>query len=132
MFLEEVDLLVGAAEEHRVASLEAYNCLAAARGIQELLVDEGLRSRMPPAALAHRNLSGLQRQRKNRVGHQCIMKNDVGLAEQPDRAHREEVGCARPGADEMDGAVHCTRPAATVWFVASSMRISAPVARTSS
>ena len=65
------------------------------------------------------------------------MKNNIRLAEQPDRAHREEVRCARPGADEMDGAAcrravttHLTSAAATVWFVASSIRISDPVVRT--
>ena len=60
------------------------------------------------------------------------MENYIGLAEQPGRSHREEVGCARPGADEMDGTAHFTSPAATVWFVASSIRISDPVARTMS
>ena len=58
------------------------------------------------------------------------MKNDIRLAEQPDRTHREEVRCARPGADEMDSAAHFTSPAATVWFVVSSIRISDPVVRT--
>jgi len=43
-----------------------------------------------------------------------------------------KVGCTRPGADEMDGSAHCTSPAATVWFVASSIRMKQPVARTSS
>ena len=67
------------------------------------------------------------------------MKNDIRLAEQPDRTHREEVRCARSGADEMnsapqgqDGAAHFTSPAATVWFVVSSIRISDPVVRTMS
>src|SRR5258705_1635734 len=65
------------------------------------------------------------------------MEHDVCLAEQPDRADREEVWRARSRAHKIDGSRpaglhHCTMPAATVWLVASSMRISAPVACTDS
>jgi hypothetical protein len=126
------DFLVGATEQHRVAALEAHHHLVAPRRVREPLVDEALRGGVPPAALSHRNLSRLGGQPEHLPGDERVVEHHLGLAEQPGSAHREEVGRARPGTHEIDGAAHRTSPAATVWLVVSSMRISAPVARTRS
>src|SRR5205807_8476227 len=80
------------------------------------LVDEALRARVPPAALADGDFFSLD-ERKNPLGNQGIVENNIGLAKQPGRAHGEEVGCPRPGADEIDRSPHCTSPAATLWWV---------------
>src|SRR6185437_14298785 len=45
-----------AAEEHRVAALEAHDHFVFCRSVDEALVDEALRGRMPAAALADRDL----------------------------------------------------------------------------
>src|SRR2546427_11507385 len=128
---QEADLFMGATEQHRVAALEPHHHAVAMGGVGKPLVDEALRARVAAAALADGDLFSLD-ERKDPLGNQGVMEDDIGLAEQPGRAHREEGGCTRPGADEMDSSAHCTSPAATVWFVASSIRMKQPVARTSS
>jgi len=110
---QKANLFMGAAEEHRVAALEPHHHAVVMGSIGEPLVDEALRGRMPPAALADGDLFSLYK-RKDSLGNQSIMENNVRLAEQPGRAHGEEVGCTRPGADEIDSSAHCTSPAATV------------------
>ena len=137
VFIQKGNFLVRAAEQHRIATLEAHHHAMRARGIGEPLVDEALRGRVAPAALAHGDFLCSMRQQKYFFGHQGVVKHDIRLAEQPDRANREEVRSTRSGADEIDrarrgGVRHWTIPAATVWLVASSMRIRAPVARTDS
>jgi hypothetical protein len=44
---------------------------------------------------------------------------------------RKEIRRARAGAHELRGAAHRIIPAATVWPLAASMRMKAPVARSS-
>src|SRR6185503_8440712 len=133
VFPEKRDLLVRATEQHRVAALEAHHGAVAPRGVEQLLVDEVLRGREPPAALAYRDQLRLRGEREDLLGDERVVKDDVRLAEQPGRAQREEFDCARPGADEMDRARgHRSNPAATVRLVASSMRMNEPVACTAS
>ena len=57
------------------------------------------------------------------------MKNCIGALEQPRGTQREQVCRTGPCADEVDRAAHSIIPAATVWFVVSSIRMKAPVAR---
>jgi len=102
-----------AAEQHRVAALQPHHHAVAMGCVGEPLVDEALRGRVAAAALADGDFLSLD-ESKYRLGNQGVMENDVGLAEQPGRAHGEEVGCTRPGADEIDSSAHCTSPAATV------------------
>jgi hypothetical protein len=76
-----------------------------ARGIDEALVDEALRGRMLPAALAHGDTLGVARE-ADRVGmHQRIMENHVGTREHVRGPQRQKVGRTRPGADQVDLAV---------------------------
>ena len=57
------------------------------------------------------------------------MEHDIGPFEQPRSAQRQQV--RRPGsrADEIHSPCHSIIPAATVWLVASSIRMKAPVVR---
>ena len=57
------------------------------------------------------------------------MKNDIGALEQARGAQGEQVRRAGPGADKVDGPAHSIIPAATVWLLASSIRMKAPVLR---
>ena len=41
------------------------------------------------------------------------MENYISLTEQPGRAQGEEVGCARPGADEVHDSFHRRRNSGT-------------------
>ncbi len=89
---------------------------------------EHLRGRVPSAALVDRHGFGAGRERNRFRVHQRVMHDDVRAFEQSRRPQREKVGRAGAGADEVDGAVHRTIPAATVLFVASSIRMKLPVA----
>ena len=72
------NFFVRAAEQHRVAALEAHHHLVLARGVDELLVDERLRGRMPAAALADLYELAFDSKRKNLLRHQRVVENDVG------------------------------------------------------
>ena len=107
----------------------------AARSVDEALVDEALRGRMTAAALADRDELRARGERQNFARHERIVKDDFRGFEQFERANRQKID--RPGtcAHEIDGAAnrfvsidHRTIPAATVSFVASSIRTKLPVA----
>src|SRR5947208_3177570 len=117
---------MGPPEEHRVAALEAYDHVVAPRCIDQALIDEALHSRMQAAALAHEHLLRPRSQRQRFLTNQGIVKNDARLAEHSRCPEGQEIGSAGPCPHEIDGAAHLTNPAATVWFVASSMRIMEP------
>ena len=55
-FLERGDLFLRAAEQHRVAALQAHDDAMAPRRVDQALVDELLRGGVPAAALADRDL----------------------------------------------------------------------------
>ena len=91
---------------------------------------------MLAAALADGDLLGARGERDGVRMHQRVVEHDVGALEQPRRAQRQQVRCARAGADEIDiprrCRVHRDHPRATVSLVASSIRMKLPVARLSS
>ena len=77
---------IGAAEQHRVAAFQAHHHVMFQSGIHDLLVDELLRGRQLPAALAHRNPP---RMRRRIVEHgrldQRVVQHHIGGAEQAAR-----------------------------------------------
>ena len=129
--LERGDLLLRAAEEHRVAALEPDHDGMRLGGIDQSLVDELLCRGMFSAALADRDLLRARGQCDRLRMHQSVMKDDVGLLEQLCRAQGQQVRCTGAGTDEINDAAHATNPPATVLFVVSSMRMKLPVARLS-
>src|SRR5581483_875943 len=129
-FAKRRDLLLRASEERWIAALEANYDAMPARRVHEALVDEALRGGVPAAALADQDLFRARRKREGVRMDERIVEDNVRVAQDAGRAQREEVRRARAGADQVNGPLHLTRPAATVWFVASSMRIIEPVART--
>ena len=74
-----VDFLLGAAEEQRVAPLEAHDDPMLPGGVGQALVDEVLRGRVPAAALADRDLLGARREREDRLRDERVMEHDLGL-----------------------------------------------------
>jgi len=69
------------------------------RGIYQPLVDEALCSRMAAAAFADGNLFRLVRERNRIRMHQCVVKHDIGTAQQLGCAQRQQIGRARSCAD---------------------------------
>ena len=52
---------------------------------------------------AHREPLGARgRERQERLGHELVVGEHVGAAQEPVRAHREQLGIARAGADQVD------------------------------
>ena len=120
---------MSAAEQHRVATLEAHHDVVCRGSVDEPLVDELLRGRLPAAALADGDLHGARRESERIRMHQSIVKDDVGALEQLRRAQGQQIRCAGARADEIDCAGHWIIPAATVLFVVSSSSMKLPVAR---
>ncbi len=108
---ERGDLLLRAAEEHRVAALEAHDDAVLARGVDQALVDELLRGGMPAAALADRDpLRALRRARRCPGCTSASWNTMSAAASSARRAQRQEVRRTRTGADEIDGpGARCTR-----------------------
>ena len=104
---EKRNFLVGAAEQHRVAALEAHHDAIAARGVQQALVDEVLRGRMAPAALAHGDFLRARREGQDLAADQRVVEHTVRLGQQPGGAHGLLVGRAGAGTDQVD--LHAVR-----------------------
>jgi hypothetical protein len=64
---------------------------------------------VPRAALADRHFLGARREREDLLADQRVVQHDVGLAEQPRRSQRQQIGGARAGADQVDRAAHAGR-----------------------
>ena len=104
--LERGDLLLCAAEEHRIAALKPDHDGVRPRGIDESLVDESLRSGMFPATLSDGDLLSAFGEGE-RVGmDERIVENDVGRGEKLGCPQREQVGGAGTSADKIHGVGH--------------------------
>jgi hypothetical protein len=141
-FFQRPQLFVGAPEQHRIAALQTHDDGVLARIVDQLLVDELLRRRQLAAAFAHRDLFRLRAQFQHLGRDQRVMQHHAGGSEQARAAQRDQVLGAGAGADQIDCSESRHRvfpdypkriiPAATVWWVTSSIRMKAPVARMSS
>ncbi len=108
-----VHLLVRAAEQHRVAALEAHDHFVMRGGVDQALVDEALRGGVAAAALADRDLLGARGERERVRMHERVVEDDVGPLEQPRGAQRQQVGGAGTGADQIDLSHAMLRPRGT-------------------
>jgi len=102
--VERIDFLLRTPEQHRVAALQPHDDSVGARGIDQPLVDEPLRSGVPAAALADRNLFRPCREGNDLRIDQRIVEKDVRLLEQARSAKRKEVSRPRTGANEIHRA----------------------------
>src|SRR5688572_9336482 len=89
-------------EQRRVAALQAHHDAISPCRVREPFVNEALSGGMAARALSDRNFFGPWSERQRFRMDERIVENHIGFAEHPDRAHREEVWRARPGADEVD------------------------------
>ena len=96
-------LLEAAAEHEGVAALEPHHPLAGAGAVDEHRVDLLLRRRTAARQLGHVDELDVgaelveQRARRQPVGH-----DDVGRGQRVARRHRDQLGVARPTADQHD------------------------------
>ncbi len=104
MLTQRFDLFATAAEDERVTALEARNAQSPLRVLHEQLVNASLRGVMIAARfLADEHaLRIAARAIEHGVGHESIVKNDVGLLEQLNRTQREQVRIARARADQIN------------------------------
>ena len=119
---ERLEFLATAAEDERVAALEAHDALARARVLDERGVDLLLRHRHAAWRLAGVDAlrvigAGVEQRR----GGEAVVEHDLGLAQRLQAALRHEARIARSRADEPDVAglglrpAHCgSSPVATV------------------
>jgi hypothetical protein len=104
-------LLAAAAEQIRIAAFETYDLAPVAGKTDEQGIDLVLRYGMAFGLLADADPSGPRRdQRQDRVGHQAIIDNDVGLIQQTARLERQQIRISRPGADQVDNRCFGHRP----------------------
>ena len=104
---EHERLLAAAAEHERVAALEAHDALARAGVLEQQAVRVVLRELRALALLADVDELRAGPRVRERLGRdQAVVEDDVGGAEQLDRAHGEQARVAGPGADEVDDAGH--------------------------
>ena len=91
-----------AAQHERIAALQAHHMFAAARHGDEQPVDVFLTDAAAAGALTDAEARRVRRQRQHLGRHERVVQHDVGLAQSPDRLHRQELGIARSRADERD------------------------------
>ena len=96
-------LLAGTAEHQRIAGFQPHDALAGAAQRDQQRVDLGLALGMAALALADRQALGVAAAHgDDRLRHQRIVDDDVGLHQQALGAQREQVFGARTGADQRD------------------------------
>ena len=99
---QRLHLLAAAAEDERVAALEAHHLLAFARQSHQQRVDFLLRHAVVVALLADVDALGVGGRSGQHLGrHQVVVDDDVGLREQSRGAQRQQFGVARAGADQV-------------------------------
>jgi hypothetical protein len=107
MLGELLDLLAAAPEDERIAALEPQHALALFGQRHQHLADFLLRHGMVGAALADIDALGLAADEiEDVVADQPVVEHDIGLLHEPLGAEGEQIGIARPGADEIDLARH--------------------------
>ena len=105
-------LLAAPAEDEGIAALQSDDCPPRAREADEKAVDVRLRHVMIAGNLAGKNARRARRnERKNGVGDQLVINDDIRLAEQTQRLDCHEIRIPRPGADNVyaaHGVAHVT------------------------
>ena len=98
-----LDLLATAAENERVAALQAQYAFALLGQFDQQCVELGLRHGMAVAALAHVDpLCFFPDQFHYGRGNQPVVQYNIGLLHQAQGAEREQVGVARAAADQVN------------------------------
>jgi hypothetical protein len=133
---QRLQLFFEAAEDARVAPLQAHHGVPVLRMAHEQGVDAGLARGVAEPALADVDPARLRRQRAQRRVGQRVVQHDLGLRQALRAAHGDQVGCAGAGADEDDRSrVHASTPSTSsaplVRWLAGSTTISAPPTRLS-
>ena len=99
------ELLAAAAEHERIAALEPHDALAGARRFDQAAIDLILADAALPAPLADEHALGIaSRPVEDRRRDQLVVEHDVGILQRMQRTQRQEVGIARPGADQKHRA----------------------------
>ena len=100
---QRLELLAAAAEDERIAALEPQYPLAGAGEIDQKPIDAGLGADVAIAHLADEDPFHPGRHQLEDVGaDQAVVDHDVGLPHQAQRLQGEQLGAARPGADQID------------------------------
>ncbi len=94
--------LAAAPEHEGVAALEPHDAQPAARVPDQQPVEDVLRDRLPAGALADEEPARVRRVDAHLFGRERVVEDQVGLGQPPRAAHRDQVGAARPGADQRD------------------------------
>ncbi len=98
-------LLAAAAEDERVAALQANHDAALGGVLGEELVDAPLRNGVHRRLLAHVDELGVgRRQGEHRVVGEAVVDDHVGARERVGAVTREQAGVAGAAADQVDGA----------------------------
>jgi len=101
--LQRLDLLAGAAENHRVAGFQPHHAFALAGQLDHQRVDIVLLAGGPLAALAHHHpLRFAPRQLQHIVGNQIVEQDHIGGLQRAHCLEREQFGIARPGTNQGD------------------------------
>ena len=96
-------LFGGAAEDKRIAALEADDAAAGAGVLDHQRVDFFLRDGLHAAALAHiDDLGGGRRQIKNRLRNKVVVQNEVGGLNEAQRLDGQQLRVTGAGADQID------------------------------
>ncbi len=118
---QRLGLFAAAAEDERIAALEAHDDLAPPGSLDEERVDLlllqrrflvalgacGLTGGPRPAHRARDQLGGRRRVARDDLGgNQAIGDDHVGSSERFDGAHGDEPGIAGAGADEIHKSIH--------------------------
>ena len=100
-------LLAAAAEDERVAALEAHHAPPGAGVLHQHRADLLLRHPVAPGRLAGVDQDGVGRgEVQQPLGSQAIVDHDLGRLQQTEPADGQQVGIARAGADEVNDAAH--------------------------
>ncbi|MNE65696.1 hypothetical protein D3C80_1612010 [compost metagenome] len=106
MLLQPVDLFAAAAEDARIAALQAYHALALARITQHQTVDKGLRGGAAAAALADRHDARTGAMFQYGWIDQVVDHDDLGLAQCLHRLECQQFRVARTCAYQPDFCTH--------------------------
>ena len=104
---QRLHLLAATAENERVAALEPDHVVPFEGEFDQDRVDVLLRDRMAARHLAHVDQSRVARGQRHDLGRdQPVMHDDRGLADDPVRLDRQQIGVAGTRADERDPSRH--------------------------
>ena len=103
--MQRIDLFATAAEDERIARLQAHDCLAVSHSTDHLRLDVALCPARPAFAFADRHQLGVApRTREDRRRHEIVMQDRIGLLQQPGGAQGEKIWVARAGAHDVGNA----------------------------